>query len=122
MRNIKEYLNEGLIKRQAGMDMKTKIKAWVDKYCKIRYDYWNKDGVVINDDLTIDVTNCEYITITGQWKEKKLPDYIQFGYVNGDFFVCGEQLESLRGCPREVGNSFSCSFCKNLKNLEGAPK
>ena len=122
MRNIKEYLNEGLIKRHAGADIKDKIRDWVDKYCKIRYEYWNKDGVVINDDLTIDITNCEYITVTDQWKEKKLPDYIQFGYVNGDFFITCDHLETLRGCPREVEGNFSCSFCGKLKNLEGAPK
>ena len=122
MKNIKEYLNEGLIKRQAGADIKSKIREWLDKYCKIRYAYWNEDGVVINDDLTIDITNCEYITVTDQWKEKKLPDYIQFGCINGDFFISCDYLETLRGCPREVGGKFSCSFCHKLKNLEGTPK
>ena len=117
MRNIKEYLSEGLIKRQAGMDMKAKIKAWVDEYCDVRH----ADAVKINDDLTIDVT-YGYIVISARWKEKKLPDYIQFGEAAGDFYIGCKQLESLRGCPRKVGRDFSCALCDKLKNLEGAPE
>ena len=118
MKNIKEYLNEGLIKRQAGANIKDKIRAWLDKYCKIRY----KEGIVINDDLTIDNTKGGYIIIGDEWKEKELPDYIQFDEVFGDFYVGCKQLESLRGCPRKVAREFSCSLCDNLKNLEGAPE
>lgn len=122
MKNIKEYLNEGLIKRQAGANIKDKIRDWIDKYCDIKNEWLGEVDVVINNDLTIDVNNCGYIVISDRWKEKKLPDYIQFGYVRGDFYVGCKHLESLRGCPREVGEGFSCSFCKGLKNLEGAPK
>lgn len=31
MKNLNEYLNEGLIRRQAGMDMKAKIGEWCEK-------------------------------------------------------------------------------------------
>ena len=122
MKNIKEYLNEGLIKRQAGANIKDKIRDWIDKYCDIKNEFLGSDNIVINDDLTIDVNNCGYVTISDRWKEKKLPDYIQFGYVRGYFYVHCKHLESLRGCPREVGESFYCGFCNGLKNLEGAPK
>lgn len=118
MKNIKEYLNEGLIKRQAEMDMRTKIEAWLDKYCNIK----PREGIVINDDLTIDSTKKGWIIIKDEWKEKELPDYIQFGEVEGDFYVGCKQLESLRGCPRRVGRDFSCSLCDKLKTLEGAPE
>lgn len=119
MKNIKEYLNEGLIKRQAGANIKDKIRDWLDKYCVMGY----KEGIVINDDLTIDDTKRGgYIIISDRWKEKELPDYIQFGEVMGDFYVGCKQLESLRGCPRKVAREFSCALCENLKNLEGAPE
>ena len=42
----------------------------------------------------------------------------------GDDFYCGycEKLESLEGAPKEVKGSFICRNCPNLKSLEGAPK
>lgn len=46
MKNIKEYLNEGLIKRQAGMDMRAKIENWLKEH--------RIENYIINDDLTID--------------------------------------------------------------------
>lgn len=112
MKNIKEYLNEGLIKRQAGMDMRTKIEAWLKEY--------NIRNYTINDDLTIDVKG--HVVLEG-YTEKHLPDYIQFGKVVG-FFTINESpnLETLKGCPKEVGIDFYCYNCKNLESLKGSPK
>ena len=46
-----------------------------------------------------------------------------FGVVKGDFdcTFC-ENLETLKGAPKEVSGNFSCGYCINLKSLEGAPK
>ena len=33
-----------------------------------------------------------------------------------------DNLQSLNGCPKEVGGYFDCSHCKNLKSLNGAPE
>jgi hypothetical protein len=63
MRVIKDILNEGLIKRQAGVDMEAKIEAWL-KENKI-------DGYTINRDLTVDVDTDQKISIKGD-----LPEYI----------------------------------------------
>ena len=46
MKSIKKYLNEGLIKRQAGMDLRAKIEAWLKEH--------GIENYIINDDLTID--------------------------------------------------------------------
>ena len=112
MKTIKEYLNEGLIKRQAGVDMKAKIEAWLNEH-KIKY-------YTINDDLTIDVK--VHVNLS-KYTEKQLPDFIQFRTVDHEFRIEGSpNLETLRGCPYEVGDFFDCGECPNLKSLEGAPQ
>ena len=68
MKTIKEYMNEGLIRRQAGADVRTNIENWLDKHKITNY--------TINKDLTIDVDgDVDLRYHTG----KRLPDYIQFG-------------------------------------------
>lgn len=112
MKTIKEYLNEGLIRRQAGMDMRAKIEAWL-KICNIR-------NYTINDDLTIDVNGDVDIRLYG---EKALPEYIQFGKIKRDFriFHC-PILISLRGFPKEVGGSFWCVFCGKQFTIDDVRK
>jgi hypothetical protein len=112
MKTIKEYLNEGLIRRQAGMDMRTKIEAWLKKYDIRNY--------IINDDLTIDVN--EDVNLI-RYPEEKLPEYIRFRKVREDFSISkSPELDSLEGCPEEVGGSFWCNGCPKLKSLERCPK
>jgi len=41
--------------------------------------------------------------------------------VNGDFICSRNQLQSLEGAPREVGGNFICSY-NQLQSLEGAPQ
>lgn len=113
MKSIKEYLNEGLIKRQAGMDMRAKIEEWLESQKILNY--------TLNDDLTIDVKGSVYLSRT--YREKQLPDYIQFGIVNSSFDLSQcRTIESLKGCPKEVGGDFDCQGCFGLKSLEGAPQ
>jgi hypothetical protein len=45
---------------------------------------------------------------------------VQFGYVSGEFLCRANDLESLYGCPSEVGGSFYCVYNK-LTSLEGCP-
>lgn len=63
MRVIKDILNEGLIKRQAGVDMEAKIENWLKEN--------EIDGYTINRDLTVDVDTDQNISIEGD-----LPEYI----------------------------------------------
>lgn len=112
MKKLNEYLNEGLIRRQAGIDMKAKIEQWLNEHRVV--------GYIINDDLTIDTLGS--VSLSG-YKEKQLPDYIQFSKVFG-YFECSncKNLESLKGCPKEFCKIFSCENCPKLKSLEGAPQ
>ena len=113
MKSLKETLvQEGLIKRQAGMDMRAKIEAWLASRGIRKY--------TINDDLTIDIKGDVYLN---HYKEKQLPDYIQIRKVTGYFDINNSSnLETLKGCPQEVGGSFDCSECPKLESLEYAPQ
>ena len=111
MKPIKEYLNEGLIKRQAGMDMRVQIENWLDEHKITNY--------TINNDLTIDVEGT--VDLNG-YTDKKLPDYIQFGKTVNFYFENSPKLESLEGCPKEVGWNFYCFQCPKLESLKGAPQ
>ena len=112
MKNLNEYINEGLIKRHAGVDVKAKIEAWLNEHRVV--------GYIINDDLTIDVSVGVDLR---NYTEKQLPDYIQFGKVAGYFdFGKSRNLESLKGCPKAVGGCFGCYECSSLKSLEGVPR
>ena len=130
MRVIKDILNEGLIKRQAGVDMEAKIENWLKEN--------EIDGYTINRDLTVDVDTDQNISIEGD-----LPEYIQFknvdcfrfdwhqpttlkgGPIELDcryiFNVSSEKLETLEHCPRVLRCKFDCSGCPSLKTLEHLP-
>ena len=102
MRTLKEFIiKEGLIKRQAGMDVRTKIEAWLKKY--------NIENYTINKDFTIDVNGGVDLD---EYPDEELPKYIQFNYVKLHFNIqiC-EKLKSLRGCPIKCGETFRCGFC-----------
>lgn len=113
MKNIKEYLNESLIRKQASVDIKTKIERQLQE--------WGIKHYNINPDMTIDVTNDEFVAIYN-WNESKLPDYIQFNEVDGCFLIKESKLKTLRGCPRIVKGNFYCNFNHELENLEGGPQ
>ena len=107
MRTLKEDFFDNI-----GIGEKSLIKDWLESY-KIK-------NYTINDDFTIDVKGG--VNLYG-YKEKRLPDYIQFGNVTGKFnIMLSSNLESLKGCPQKVGVSFCCIHCTNLKSLEGAPQ
>ena len=113
MKSLKEKLvYEGLIRRQAGVGIRSKIEAWLKEY--------GVDVYFINDDMTIDVNG--YVSL-GKYTGKQLPDYIQFGEVTVGFDFSGcPKLESLRGVPERVGGYFDCGDCPKLESLEGAPQ
>jgi hypothetical protein len=46
---------------------------------------------------------------------------IRFGKVSGNFWCYDNQLRTLEGSPREVGENFSC-FVNQLRTLEGSPR
>jgi hypothetical protein len=80
------------------------ITEWLDEMKVKHYK--------INDDLTIDVKRDLNLTNKNL---VKIPDYIQFNEVTGDFRCKYNQLTSLKGCPRHVTGYFYCG--KNTKQF-----
>lgn len=148
MKNIKEYLSEGLIRKQMGGDqaLREQIIGWLKENClfvssNALRPHFDEDLIEIHDDYKIDVYANVYvknISIT------ELPQFIQFGSVHGHFsYYSNKKLKSLRGCPEwilkdfrvhdakitslkhspeYVGGVFDCYGCKNLKNIDDLPK
>ena len=113
MKQLKDYIvNENNFFKNLGIGKMALIKKWLDEHKITNYN--------INDDFTIDVKGTVHLN---EYPEKELPDYIQFRKVK-DFFYIYEcpNLESLEGCPQEVGGSFYCNDCPNLKSLKGCPQ
>ena len=73
------------------------------------------ENYTINDDGSIDVNG--YVDLY----DKKLTELpLVFNKVTGDFDCGGNQLTSLKGCPRWVGGYFSCRD-NQLTSLEFVP-
>ena len=105
-------IKESFLRKNLGLGKDELIRKWLDEYKITNY--------TINDDLTIDVDGDVELDC---YKEEQLPEYIQFRKVTWAFriYAC-YKLESLKGCPKEVGGNFSCCYCGKLTSLEGAPK
>jgi len=94
-----------------GIGKKALIEQWLDKKTLSNVDF------IINDDLTIDCIGDVYLDkhINGNF-----PDYIQFNHCAGYFSITGNNMTSLRGCPKEVTAEFYCDS-NLLTSLEYAP-
>lgn len=113
MKNLKEYIvTENNFFKNLGIGMRPDVEKWVkERHIK---------NYTINDDLTIDVKGDIYLL---GYKEEQLPEYIQFGRVDGWFNISRcPNLTTLEGCPQEVSGFFDCNNCPKLKSLKGAPQ
>lgn len=110
MKSLKESLLDDIDVVSDNLNMKSMIKEWITKQ--------HINNYVINDDLSISVAGDAIVKCSGS----RLPEYINFLRVDGMFIIRGRLLTSLKGCPEEVGEDFSCVGCKRLTSLEGAPK
>ncbi len=83
---------------------------------------YNLKNYTINPDGTIDVDG-DVKFFPGSIKAKsglvKLP--LEFGEVSGSFLCYDNDLTTLKGAPKSVGDIFNCSENK-LTTLKGAPK
>jgi len=105
--NFKEVLKLGLdekIFKSDNINLEKLIKSWI--YGKYEID---KDGYC-NVDGSVEIN---------KWNEERLP--IKFGKVREYFYCHNLKLETLEGCPEEVGGDFKCSG-NVLINLKGCPK
>ena len=92
------------------LNTKTLIEYWLEKY--------NIKNYKINKDNTIDAIDV-YLR---RYPESELPSYIQFRNIVGSFSIYGSKLNTLKGCPKEVGVDFNCCDCKLLQTLKYAPE
>jgi hypothetical protein len=93
-----------------GIGKKVAIENWL-KNMKINL-------YIINDDLSIDVN--ERVDL---WNKNldKLPDYIEFNRIFGNFNISDNDLISMKGFPKIIYDDFYC--CNNiLTSLKGCPK
>ena len=84
------------------------------------YKKLEKDNIKIED---IIFENCGKISMYDINNFKKISDYGKFGEGIIDFYCsyC-DNLQSLEGCPKNVGGNFYCSYCNNLQSLNGSPE
>jgi len=84
----------------------------IDSICK----KYNIENYTINADGTVDVNGDVYLSSEAL---TKLP--LKFGKVTGYFNCNNNQLITLEGGPRSVGEYFDCSY-NQLITLEGGPR
>jgi len=101
-------------KEAMGIGRRALIEKWINSVPDLK----NINKYKIDKDLIINVRGDVFLS---RRKIIELPEYIQFGKVIGDFWISGNGLISLRGCPRIVTGYFSCTD-NNLTSLEGGPK
>jgi hypothetical protein len=81
-------------------------------------DLCSEYGIInyqIRDDMSIDVEGNVHIS----WRElEQLP--LAFNEVDGYFKCEGNNLTTLKGCPKKVGGEFNCSW-NRLTSLEYSP-
>lgn len=82
------------------------INDWLEEY---------EIEATINDDLTVDV--YDDVLLRGM-NLKFLP--IQFGLVDGDFYIDSNELETLEGCPHTI-NGYFVALRNKITTLKGAP-
>lgn len=75
----------------------------------------NINKYTINGDLSVDVNQS---VLLGSIKLIEIP--IQFGIVNGDFFIDNNELVSFKGFPKKVTGYLDCSHNK-ITNMVGSP-
>ena len=131
MKNLKEYIKEGLFddldKREeigglnaATEDIKKEIIKWVinntvNEIYNTKFQFnFNTNPITVNYNGNITFnSDIQYLT-NGmfQWRE-----------VSG-WFSCSycKLLTSLKGGPEKVGGDFKCNNCESLTSLEGAPE
>lgn len=106
---IDDLLTEA--KSEPILDTEEKVDAWLKKRGKRIGGSWTIDkDLRVSVDGDVDLTKTSFA---------KLP--VKFKKVSGKLVVSNSGLETLEGCPEEVGKWFNCSYTK-ITSLEGGPK
>jgi hypothetical protein len=122
---VKEYINEKFEDdsdpiKDLGIGLTWQIQKWLDYYNIPQLSDSNnfKNACTINSDFTIDVYGSVNLNSCGLYK---LPSYIKFNKINGDFMINHNNLKNMIGCPNEITHNFYVNG-NPLKSLEGIPK
>lgn len=147
MKNLKEYIVEGIFDIEDNIDnvdkiIKDQIKQFLKENfkgassCKIsrkpntdgKYEVSSSKNIEVKNNKVTSLTNGMFIwtKVGGSFDCYGRKSLISLEgapkEVDGDF-KCGRcSLTSLEGAPEKVGGYFSCVSCDSLISLEGAPK
>ena len=106
---IDDLLTEA--KKELVLDTEEKVNTWLTKRGKRIGGTWTIDkDLRVTVDGDVDLAKTAFA---------KIP--VNFKKVTGKFTVANSALETLEGCPEEVGKWFNCSYTK-IVNLVGGPK
>ena len=89
----------------------------------INTNYTIKGNLSFENVNGICIVNCDGDVRVTNGTIPKLTEGFVWGEIKGDFDCswCTE-LKSLEGAPEKVSTDFYCSYCKSLETLKGAPK
>ena len=89
---------------------------------------WIMDNYHIHGELTISVDLVVDCSGDVEVKNKSITSLtnglFSWGVIDDGYFNCSycKNLKTLEGAPKEVGWSFVCNHCNNLTSLKGAPE
>jgi hypothetical protein len=99
MKSLKEkMINEGLIRKQSGLDLKTQIDRWMMHALFPHEESITKKYYSVNLDLTIQLNNG----IILDCDDEVIPDFIQFANTEHDIQISMPNLKRLSGMPKNV--------------------
>jgi len=78
---------------------------------------YNIENYTINSDGSIDVDDNVVLVY---YSLIKIP--LKFNKIVGDFYLNGNNLTSLEGCPKYISGNFHLSRNRSIKNLENSPE
>lgn len=97
MKSLKEkMINEGLIRKQAGLDIKAQIDKWMMHALFPHDESRTKKFYSVNLDLTIQLNNG----IVLDCDDEVIPDFIQFADTEYDIQISMPNLKRLSGMPK----------------------
>lgn len=93
------------------LDTKEKVEEWAKKRGKrIEGEFTVGDDLQISVEGSVDFSKMSFTKLPAKFKK-----------VTGRFLISNTPLETLEGCPDEVGEMFNCGYT-HISSFEGGPK
>jgi hypothetical protein len=131
MKNLKEYVNEGLAdwgeddklnKKISKQTSKSAIMKEIRNWIKANYYYVKVNSLVFNFDtfpITVDYTREELYIKHGVTSLTN--GMFQWGEIDGVFYCGNSRIKNFEGGPKKVNNTFNCDHCSDLVDMKGVP-